>query len=324
MACGQAAMQEATTSGDEGTGTPQFSVDPFWPKPLPNDWLVGEIAGIAVDSRDHTWVAQRPGSLSESELGAVQDPPISLCCKPAPPVMEFDAEGNLLQAWGGPGSGYDWPTIEHGLFVDYKGNVWVAGEGLRDPETGSAHSVHRDGGPLCRDHQVLKFSPDGTFLLQIGQAGKTGGSNHKEFLGHPTDMEVDPETNEVFVGDGYVNKRVIVFDADTGEYKRHWGAYGNEPDDAVQGRYDPSAPVAQQFGESVHGLRIANDGLVYVADRGNNRIQIFQKDGTFVKEAFIAKETLSGATWDVDFSPDEKQTFLYNADGGNQRVWILR
>ncbi len=229
---------------------------------------------MAVDSRDHVWVLQRSGSLTEDELGAEQDPPRSICCKAAPPILEFDAEGNLVRAWGGSGSGYDWPTVEHGLYIDYNDNVWVGGEG---PE----------------DHQVLKFNRGGEFLLQIGQSGKTGGSNHKEFLGHPADMEVFPDTNEVFIADGYLNKRVIVFEADTGEYKRHWGAYGNEPNspdpetfylantgrywrhggadgkevvDAGLSPYDPSALPAKQFGV-VHGLRVASDGLVYVADR---------------------------------------------------------
>ena len=326
MGCAQAAIQETATAGDEVTSIPQFKVDPFWPKPLPNNWLAGEIAGIAVDSEDHILVLQRPGTLDEGELGAAQSPPISVCCMPAPPVLEFDAEGNLLDSWGGPGEGYDWPGIEHGLAIDYKGNVWVGGEGSRDPETGTGHSLHGDDEPMCKDHQVLKFSRDGKFLLQIGTSGRTGGSNNTEFLGHPADMEVDPETNEVYVTDGYLNRRVIVFDADTGEYKRHWGAYGNVPDDTDLGAYDPSAPPSQQFRPVVHDVRISNDGLVYIADRVNNRIQIFQKDGTFVKEVIIAKDTLygRGSVWDVGFSPDDKQTFLYNADGVNQRVWILR
>ena len=342
MGCEQPAMEEATAAGGEETSIPEYKVDPFWPKPLPNDWLIGEIAGLAVDSRDHVWVFHRPGSLTSDELGAAQDPPISVCCKPAPWIVEFDEEGNLIQSWGGPGSGYDWPVTEHGLFVDHKGNVWIGGE-------------NRD------DHQVLKFSSDGTFLLQIGQSGKTGGNNHKEFLGHPTDMEVDPQTNEVYVSDGYLNRRVIVFDADTGEYKRHWGAYGNEPEDFAPGiyygggrylktgpdgepadagltppiapgrrtpgsetTYNPNDPPAQQF-NIVHGARVTNDGLVYVADRTNNRIQVFQRDGTFVKEVVIANKTMGeGSAWDVDVSPDEEQTFLYVADGTNQRIWILR
>lgn len=297
-------LGEATTARSVDK-VPAFKVDPFWPKPLPNNWLIGQVSGVAVDSRDHVWIVQRPGSLSEDEAGAVQTPPRAVCCIPAPPVIEFDSAGNLIQAWGGPGSGYDWPETEHGIFVDYKDNVWLGGSG-------------------ANDHQVLKFSRDGTFLLQIGEAGKTGGSNHTSFLGKPADTEVDPETNEVYVADGYLNKRVIVFDADTGEYKRHWGAYGNRPDDESLGPYDPNAPGAKQFRNPVHAVRISNDGLVYVSDRVNNRIQVFQKDGTFVKEAIIAKNTLgSGSAWDVDFSPDSAQTHLYNPDGSNQRVWIL-
>jgi DNA-binding beta-propeller fold protein YncE len=283
-----------------GRVAPRFVVDPFWPKPLPNNWLLGQVAGIAVDAEDHIWIIQRPASLTEDEAGAAQDPPRSDCCVPAPPVIEFDSEGNVLQAWGGPDAGYDWPENEHGIFVDYKGNVWIAGNGEND-------------------HQVLKFSQDGEFLLQIGQAGMTGGSNDTELLGNPADTEVDPETNEVYVADGYLNKRVIVFDADTGEYKRHWGAYGEPPSD------DPNAPEGSQFGNPVHCVRITEDGLVYVCDRANNRVQVFEKDGTFVKEFKIEPDTLgNGSTWDVDVSSDRRQRFLYNADGENNYVWILK
>ena len=303
--CAPAVTEEATAVSEETDGVPVFKVDPYWPQPLPNDWLIGEVGGVAVDSRDHIWIVQRPGSLSEDDLGAVQDPPRSICCRPAPSVMEFDADGSFVQGWGGPGEGYEWPATEHGIFVDYKDNVWVAGNG---PD----------------DHQVLKFSRDGTFLLQIGHAGKTGGSNHTEYLGRPADIYVEPEANEVYVADGYLNKRVIVFDADTGEYKRHWGAYGEKPDDTDLGQYDPDAPAAKQFRNPVHAVRISDDGFVYVADRVNNRIQVFQTDGTFVKEVFIDKKTLgSGSAWDVDLSPDEKQAVLYNPDGTNQQMWML-
>ena len=304
--CAPTATDEAQPTEEAGGGKPVYEVDPFWPKPLPNDWLIGEVAGVAVDYRDHIWIIQRPGSLTEDDLGMLQDPPLSICCRPAPPVIEFDAEGNFIQGWGGPGEGYDWPPTEHGIFVDYKDNVWVGGNG---PD----------------DHQVLKFSRDGTFLLQIGQAGKTAGSNHTEYLGRPADIYVDPDANEVYIADGYLNKRVIVFDADTGEYQRHWGAYGNKPDDTDPGPYDPNAPAAQQFRNPVHAVRISNDGLVYVADRVNNRIQVFQKDGTYVKEVLIAKKTLgAGSTWDVDLSPDVQQVFLYNADGTNQQMSVLQ
>jgi hypothetical protein len=287
-------------------GAPVYEVDPFWPKPLPNDWLMGQVGGVAVDAKDHVWVLQRPGSLTRDEAGAAQDPPLSSCCHPAPPVLELDGQGSLIQAWGGPGEGYDWPQTEHGIFIDHEDNVWVAGSG---PD----------------DHQVLKFRRDGSFVLQIGQAGQTGGSNHERFLGSPADIAVDPETNEVYVADGYLNRRVIVFDAQTGAYRRHWGAYGERPDDTDLGRYDPDAPAARQFRRPVHAVRIAEDGLVYVADRLNDRIQVFQKDGSFVKEVVIAVRTLfAGSVWDLDFSPETGQPTLFVADGTNQHVWMLR
>ena len=282
--------------------------DPSWPM-LPDDWLMGEVSGIAVDGNDHIWLVHRPRSLNADEAGLAQDPPLTQCCNPAPPVLKFDTDGNLLDSWGDasgyPGEGYEWPASEHGIFVDHMGNVWLAGNG---PD----------------DHQVLKFSGDGTFLMQIGQAGRTEGSNSTEFLGQPADMEVDPETNELYIADGYLNKRIIVFDADTGEYRRHWGAYGNEPSDEDTGPFMPGADPIAQFRTPVHAVRIAHDGMVYVADRVNNRIQVFQKDGSFVSELIVEGNTLgNGSTWDLELSPDEMQRDLYNADGANQRIHII-
>ena len=187
---------------------PKFEVDASWPKlPLPNNWTLGEVGGITVDARDHVWIVQRPGTLFTYEKGASFEPPISNCCIPAPPVMEFDQEGNVVSAWGGPGEGYEWPDSEHGISIDYKGNVWIAGNGR-----GS-----RDDDSVPPDGVVLKFSPDGEFLLQIGQRAPSKGSSDPNQLAGPADMAVDPETNEVFVADGYRNHRVIVFDGDTGE-----------------------------------------------------------------------------------------------------------
>ena len=284
---------------------PKFQVDASWPKTLPNNWIMGQAAGVAVDAQDHVWVIQRPRSLTDDEKAASFTPPRSKCCKPAPPVMEFDSDGNLLRSWGGPGQGYDWFENEHGINIDHKGFVWVGGNG------------NNDG-------QVLKFTQDGKFVLQIGKPGAKLDSNDTTKLGRPADAEVDPETNEVFIADGYGNHRVIVFDADTGVYKRHWGAYGKAPSDVKEAPYNPAGPAPQQFSNPVHCVKIAKDGLVYVCDRSNDRIQVFRKDGTFLKEFFVAKETPGqGSVWDLDFWPDAKQTFLMNADGVNNEVRTL-
>jgi hypothetical protein len=287
-------------------GPPTYVVDPFWPKPLPNAWGLGQVAGVAVDGRDHVWIIQRPRTLTDDEKGAALTPPRSTCCRPAPSVMEFDADGSLVQAWGGPGHHPSWPESEHGIFVDHRDHVWIAGNGPRD-------------------HVVLEFTRDGRFRLQIGEHRKTGGSHDPRLLGRPADMDVDPATNEVYVADGYKNRRVIVFDADTGAYRRHWGAYGKPPttDDPLPA-YDPHAPAAPTFRNPVHCVRIARDGLVYVCDRANNRVQVFRKDGSFVRELFVAKNTLgNGAVWDLDLSPDRAQAYLFGADGENNHVWVL-
>ena len=293
---------------------PRFQVDPLWPKPLPNLWLMGSVIGVSIDSRDQIWMLHRPSSLTDNEKAAALDPPWAACCVPAPPILVFDQEGNLVDSWGGPGAGYQWPQSEHGLYVDYKDNVWVGGNG-------------RD------DHQILKFTQDGQFLLQIGRSGMSTGSNDTANLKQPTTMTVDPVANEVYVADGYGNRRVIVFDADTGEYKRHWGAYGNRPDDAasynasgatVGPDYDSDKPPSTQFSRAVHGVAISEDRLVYVADRVNNRIQVFTPDGTFVKEAFVDKRTRGfGSVFELAFSRDSEQRFVYNPNGMNQSVDIL-
>ena len=286
-------------------GTPRFTVDASWPKPLPHNWILGQIGGIAVGPDDHVWVYQRPRTLTDDERGATMNPPWSRCCVPAPSVLEFDVEGNLLGAWGGPGSGYDWPESEHGIGVDADGNVWVAGNGKAD-------------------HQVLKFTRDGKFLLQIGRANETGTSNTTELLGRPALPVVDSAAGELYVADGYKNRRVIVFDAASGAYKRHWGAYGAAPEDADPGAYDPQAPVAKQFRNPVHCVRIAKDGLVYVCDRVNDRYQVFRKDGTFVREVRLDPQTRSmGSVWDIGFSEDSAQKFMYVADGTNNEIHVL-
>ncbi|MFW6078085.1 MAG: hypothetical protein ACODAE_00580 [Gemmatimonadota bacterium] len=288
---------------------PAFEVDPHWPDPLPDDWILGQVSGVDVDSRGHIWIVHRPNTLTEREAGAAQDPPISQCCVPAPPVIAFDAEGDVVTAWGGPNEEYHWPDSEHGLYIDHEDNVWIGSNGPRD-------------------HVVLKFDREGELLLQIGEAGRTGGSNDRELLGQPADIAVDPEANEVYIADGYGNRRVVVFDAATGEYRRHWGAYGERPDDSVElgaYAYSPDAEPAGQFRSPVHAVALSGDGFVYVADRVNNRIQVFTKDGDFVEEAFVAPRTLAmGSVWDIELSPDPEQRWVYVPDGTNTRVWILR
>ena len=289
---------------------PRFEVDLTWPKPLPNHWILGSTIGVSTDSKDHVWIIHRPGSLEPGEVHATTNPPTAQCCMPAPPVLEFDQAGNLLRHWGGPGKGFDWPVSNHGITIDYKGNVWIGGNN-RTAET------------VPQDDAVLKFTQDGQFLMQIGKPGQSKGSNDVENLKQPAKIFVDPKTNEVYIADGYGNHRVIVFDADSGSYKRHWGAYGHKPDDVNLGPYKPGDPAAQ-FRNPVHCAQLSDDGLLYVCDRVNDRIQVFRPDGTFVKEAFLETGTLgSGSAWDIAFSRDPQQKYIYVADGENDRVHIL-
>jgi len=307
---------------------PTFNVDPLWPKPLPNHWLFGSITGVAVDARDHVWVVHRGGDSlnSKTEMSAATTPPTAeACCVPAPPVLEFDRTGALVSHWGGPGSGYDWPRSPGGIAVDAKGNVWIAAAGWPEPAAAtSGRGAAAADPPRPVDAHVLKFTREGKFLLQIGQAGKPGRNDSQTALYRPAALDVDPSGQELYVADGHTNRRVIVFDAQTGAYRRHWGAYGNPPEASDTTPYDPAAPPLKQF-RSVTCVRIANDGLVYVCDRRNDRIQVFKKDGTFVKEAFVSKTTLGeGSVWDIALSKDSQQQFLYVADGQDQKIFVLR
>ena len=302
---GAAAEPPAPAAGTTATDAPDFEVDPFWPKPLPNHWVLGSTIGVAVDEQDHIWIVHRPGSVDDNFKAAALTPPVGRCCTPAPPVLEFDQEGNLLRHWGGPGPGYEWPISNHGITVDHNGNVWI-------------------GGNDEKDTHVLKFTKDGRFLLQIGRQGVHNGSNDVEHLWRAAKIVVDPLANEAYIADGYGNRRVIVFDADTGTYKRHWGAYGAKPDDANIGDYAPGEPPAKHF-RTVHCVAVSKDGFVYVCDRVNDRVQVFRTDGTFVKEAFFATETIrSGSVWDMAFSRDPQETYIYQVDGVNEEVRVLR
>jgi hypothetical protein len=296
---------------------PKFEVDPSWPKQLPNNMIMGDPAGVAVDSNDHVWVYSRQRSVNPEYLGLTKNPPTSVCCTYVPAVAEFDANGTYLQGWGGPftptpdAASYDWPEGEHGITIDYKGNVWICGYGKND-------EAKKD------DNSCLKFTKDGKFLLQIGHPSQSKGSLDTENLNHATKVVVWPKTNEAFISDGYVNRRVIVVDADTGKFKRMWGAYGNKPDDSVPRTRTFDGAPPEQF-NNVHGIEIANDGLVYVNDRQNNRVQVFTLEGRFVKEGFIYRDTRSnfGTSFSLAFSADKDQRFLYVADLANFRVEVL-
>ncbi len=304
LGAGSELVQRSAIAGQ--TMAPMFEVDPFWPKPLPNHWILGSAVGVGVDSRDHVFIVHRQTSFNErTEIGAATDPPTGECCLPAPNILEFDPEGNLVGHWGGPGEGYTWPSSNHGLTIDPKDNVWIGGNGR-----GDSH--------------VLKFTRDGRLLLQIGLPGMEPDSSSREHFGRVAKISFDATGEEAYLADGYGNKRVAVIDADTGEFKRYWGAYGNEPDDADLGRYDPDAPLAQQFRNPVHCAEPSDDGLVYVCDRPNDRVQVFTADGTFVDEVLIAPRTLGdGSTWDIAFSRDPEQKYLYLADGKNMKVYII-
>jgi DNA-binding beta-propeller fold protein YncE len=306
LAGGVALLQNAAHAQKALVEVPIFEVDPFWPKPLPNEGLLGMTIGAAVDAQDNVWVVHRGSqTLNNNEKGAELNPPIADCCRSAPPVIAFNPAGDTVRAWGGPGEGYEWPESMHGVFVDYKGNVWLGGNG-------------------AKDSQILKFTQDGKFILQSGHQGKNEGSNDPVNFGRVAQIYVDPKSNKAFVADGYRNRRLVVMDPDTGKIERWWGAYGNKPDDGPQGPYKASDAAAQQFRNPVHCVALANDGLLYVCDRVNDRVQIFHTDGSFVKEYFFAKNTLGpGSTWEIAFSTDPQQRFIYMTDGTNERVRIL-
>jgi len=274
---------------------PRFEVDPSWPM-LPNDWVLGSVASVDVDSRDHVWIYHRPRSVDEAQQEDA-----------APAVIEFDHEGDFVQAWGGPGEGYDWPANEHGIEVDDQGYVWLGG----------------NGGGAPSDDMLLKFTRDGEFVMQIGGSGTSEGNTDTNNLKQPAEAAIYPDTNEVFVADGYGNRRIIVFDADSGEYKRMWGAFANAPLEASAEQPPPDDVLGpQQFG-TVHGIEVSNDGLVYVADRDLNRVQVFSNDGSYQTQAFVNRNANANSVAGLAFSPDPEQQFVYVADLGNNHVHIL-
>lgn len=305
---------------------PRFEVDPFWPKPLPDNWRLGSSIGVAVDSDDLVWMIHRGSmTLNRNERALELDPVEGTCCRAAPPVLAFDQEGNLVHAWGGPGPGYDWPESNHGIHVDDEGFVWIAANGDRDSHflkfTKEGEFVAQFGEPMSRE-PVVRRNGDTSY----GDTTYLPNSHDPVNFAEPAKLWVDAPANEVYVADGYVNRRVAVVDTETGEMKRYWGAYGNRPDDDYQfgpaGRDDQDPPP--QFRGPVHCVTIAHDGRVYVCDREANRVQVFTKQGEFLQEAFFAPRTLrSGAVWDIALSRDAEQRYLYIADGVNEKIRVV-
>ena len=313
-------------------GVPQYRFDPTWPKELPHNWILGHVEGIAVDQQDHIWLVHDPRSVPADDASAAQKPPTTFCCVAAPPVIELDRAGNVLNAWGGPELTPDWPTMVHGLWVDAEGNVWLAG--AWDAEF-NLPAWQRPPENAPWDRHVLKFSPAGKLLLEIGHPSKAPINNQDTtILGGPSSIQVDELAHEVFIADGYMNKRIIVYDSVTGAFKRGWGPYGvpldqidNKPQLAYDHNapaFDPNGPAPKDFRGPLVGMRLSADGLLYVSDRSDNRIQVFSKSGKFVQEFFVAKSTLGeGVPWAMAFSHDKAQKYLFVGDGMGNVIWIL-
>ena len=311
------AAAPAATQVDWSQGAPDYRVDIDWPKPLPNKWLMQSVTGMHVDKDDNIWVLNRPDSIGGDETNAEKTPPVSECCVRPPAVMKFNKAGDLLASWGGTGYVPGWPQNEHTIFTDNEGNVWIAGSQAGD--------------------SLLKFTADGKLISDFGHRGqkfdgpasgqKQNNQQTELLLRGVANAELDEAAGEIYVADGYLNKRVMVFDLATGAFKRGWGAYGtpldkigNEPTPP----HNPAGPPLKEYRPSVHCVQISNDNLVYVCDRGGNRVQVFTKQGEFQKEFIVANDTLErGTAGMVSFSPDPEQRFLFLADIQNSAVWIL-
>lgn len=309
LGIGQSKLQEPTIAASNDLMAPAFLVDPLWPKPLPNHWITGNTIGVDVDDRDHIFTVHRN---TENMFGGRTEIGLALgvaeCCTPAPPILEYDIEGNLVNAWGGPveGAPYQWPESNHGIEVAANGDVWIGG----------------NGGP---DSHVLVFTRDGEYIRTVGVPGEEFDSNSTTAFGRVAEIAIDEDAGEAYFADGYVNKRVAVVDVATGAFKRYWGAYGStDIDDDADDTYTPGQPGPDVFRGPVHCAEPSNDGLIYVCDRGADRVQIFRPDGTFVSEHIYNPATLAqGSTWDIAFSPDEDQEFIYLADGQNFKISII-
>jgi DNA-binding beta-propeller fold protein YncE len=305
---------------------PRFEVDPLWPKPLPNRWILGSATGVAVDRSNHVFVVHLTDSFNaRTEIGLATDPPTGECCAPAPNVLEFEAAGNLVGHWGPTaGASYRWPEMNAGIAIDARGNLWIGGGGGADTQI----LVFSRGGQLVA--QFGTAAPLATPAVAAPRVGRRpatpplrANSNSVDSFGGVAGFSFDARANEAYVADGFRNRRVAVIDMTTGAIKRYWGAYGAKPDDTESAPYDPSAPPSKQF-STVRCAELSSDGLVYVCDARNDRIQVFRKDGSFVKEGRVAPQTRGeGSVWDIAFSSDPRQRYLYVADGMNMKIRVL-
>ena len=322
---------------DSDPMVPWFQADPFWPKPLPNHWVLAMTIGLSMDAKDNVWILHRPQTLEQKESYATRNE--ADCCTAAPDVLEFDPAGNLLRHWGRDqvkGNGHDWPSSNHGITVDKDENVWIGGNGAPQPTgaspgsaeqfaraaaPGAAPAPYAGGVPQYHDSFILKFTPDGKYLGQIGKANASKGSLDTDNVRGVAQIRIIPRANELVLADGYGNKRVSVWDATTLKFKRMWGAYGKKPDDAPIPHYDVNSP---QFGNPVHCAQPSNDGLIYVCDRTNNRIQVFKTDGTYLRQHIVKPDTKGdGSVWEIAFSRDPGQKFLYISDGANENIHVF-
>lgn len=306
----------SSSAADPPAKPATYKYDPNWPSPLPSNWALGGITGIFVDRNDHIWVLNRPRDLDETNNYATLSPPAAECCVAAPAVLEFDTDGKLLRAWGKPGLVPGWPKSEHTIFTDRAGNVYIAGSNPGDT--------------------IMKFTADGEFISEFGHRGPEVPIQGLKQDNQQTDLLVrgvaaatlDEDAHELYIADGYLNKRVLVFDSDNGKFRRGWGAYGkslSEIDNNSQPEVGPEGtPGATDFRPPVHCVSRSKDGLIYVCDRGGNRIQVFTKEGKFQKEFYVSRSTrMRGTVGSVEFSADPEQKTIFVADIMNMVVWQI-
>jgi len=307
------------------SGAPQYRVDPFWPKPLPNRWSMQQVTGISVDSMGHVWFLNRGNAPEQDEIGGDGNPFPVLCCVRGPELIELDQEGNVLNAWGGPGYP-SWPTGLQTVIADTKGFVWISGTNAQD--------------------SIVKYTRDGKVVWDFGhrppaEAGMMPENNQEtNVLINKGRFQLDEVANELFI---IQQKRVLVYDASTGAYKRGWGGHGmslseitNDPIPSYKWTGGPP-PDEKNFVPELHFIEISRDRRVYIGERGQNRIQVFTTEGKWLQDIAVSPNTPArgcggvasvkgspcGTTYKLAISKDPQQKYLFVADGHNFVIWIL-